>query len=205
MTTSLPALPTVSTANVSVGAYSASSPTSVAADTGTSNYRSERNQHFVPQQNVKRPEGDHRSAEQIINDNPILKNLGFQKDIKRELAYERLGDWTANNPDPESRADAAFNAARVLNWIDTSLTAKGKSRGKYSDNGDLEGITRSGDARRGTPAGMWKDFTEQGYRALRSDHRLDPNSSRHVTSNGTNNSNAAVIFGKQAEDQWNKF
>lgn len=204
MTTSIPVLPAVYNANVSVGAYTANSRVSVTADIGIPNYRSERNQHFVPQQNIKRPEGDNRSAEQIINDNPILKNLGFQKDINRELAYERLGNWTDSNPDPVSRADAAFNAARVLNWIDTSLTATGKSRGKYSDNGDLEGITRSGDARRGTPAGMWKDFTEQGYGALRSDHRLDPNPSRYVTSNGTNNSNASVIFGAQSEDQWNK-
>lgn len=164
----------------------------------------EKNQHYVPQENVKRPPGDRRSAEQIIDDNPILKNLGFQKDINRKLAYERLGDWTNNNPDPEARADAAYNAARVLNWIDTSLTASGKSRENQADNGDLEGITRSGDARRGTPAGMWKDFTEQGYSALRSDHRLDRNNDRHVSSKGGNYDNVTVILGNTVDDRYKK-
>lgn len=136
-----------------------------------------------------RPPGDHRSAERIIEDNPILKKLGYQKDINRQKAYERLGDWTFNNPDPEARADAAFNAAKVLNYIDTSLSASGKDRGKASGNGDLEGITRSGDARHGTPAGMWKDFTEQGYSALRDDHRLHGTRDTHVREDGTNKDN----------------
>ncbi len=38
-----------------------------------------------------RPPGDNRTAEQIINDNPILKNLGHQKDVSRSLAYKLLG------------------------------------------------------------------------------------------------------------------
>lgn len=147
-----------------------------------------------------RPPGDNRTAEQIINDNPILKNLGHQKDINRPLAYKLLGDWTSNNKDPEARADAAFNAARVLNYIDASLSADGEHRGKAHGNGDLEGITRSGDARRGTPAGMWKDFTEQGYYALRDDHRLDSTSDTHVKADGTNKDNlqwAASAAGKR--------
>lgn len=140
----------------------------------------------TPYMSSGRPPGDTRSAEQIINDNPILKNLGHQKDINRPQAYHRLGDWTSNNKDPDARADAAFNAARVLNYIDTSLSSSGEHRGKAHNNGDLEGITRSGDARHGTPAGMWKDFTEQGYPALRGDHRLDSTSDSHVRSDGTN-------------------
>lgn len=167
-------------------------------------FKGEKEQHYVPQENVKRAPQDRRSAEQIIDDNPILKNLGHQKDINRELAYERLGDWTAGNPDPESRADAAYNAARVLNWIDTSQTARGKSRGEYSDNGDLEGITSSGDARRGTPAGMWKDFTEKGYSALRSDHRLDDNNDSHVTAKGTNYDNVDMVFAYTVDDRYEK-
>ncbi|WP_449102648.1 hypothetical protein [Pseudomonas extremaustralis] len=155
----------------------------------------------MPQENVRRPDGDRRSAEQIIEANPILKNLGYQKDINRGLAYERLGDWTENNPDPQARADAAYNAARVLNWIDTSLTARGVSRDHQAGNGDLEGITRDGDARRGTPAGMWKDFTEQGYKALRSDHRLDHNTDWHVSSRGSNYDNVTVVLGDTVNDR----
>lgn len=164
-------------------------------------HKGEKDLHFVPQENARRPDGDTRSAEQIIDDNPILKNLGYQKDINRERAYDRLGDWTANNPDPQARADAAYNAARVLNWIDTSLTSRGWSRGHQADNGDLEGITRGGDARDGTPAGMWKDFTEQGYKALRSDHRLDQSNDRHVSSKGGNYDNVTVILGDTANDR----
>ena len=143
-----------------------------------------------------RPPGDNRTAEQIINDNPILKNLGHQKDVSRSLAYKLLGDWTSNNKDPDARADAAFNAARVLNYIDTSLSADGEHRGKAHGNGDLEGITRSGDARHGTPAGMWKDFTEQGYLALREHHRLDSTSDTHVRTDGTNKDNVQWAAGE---------
>ena len=143
-----------------------------------------------------RPPGDNRTAEQIINDNPILKKLGHQKDINRSLAYKLLGDWTSNNKDPDARADAAFNAARVLNYIDSSLSADGEHRGKAHGNGDLEGITRSGDARHGTPAGMWKDFTEQGYLALREHHRLDSTSDTHVRKDGTNKDNVQWAAGE---------
>ncbi len=149
----------------------------------------EKDLQYVPRGNVKRPPGDTRSAEQIINDNPILKSLDIQKSIGRshffriddkpyvikpesesniymEMAYEHLGDWTEKNPDPESRADAAYNAARVLNWIDSCLTANGKNRGKEANNGELEGFTQSGFAIDGTPARMWQEFAEEGYGAL---------------------------------------
>lgn len=149
-----------------------------------------------PETATGRPPGDNRTAEQIINDNPILKNLGHQKDINRSLAYKLLGDWTSNNKDPDARADAAFNAARVLNYIDSSLSADGEHRGKTHGNGDLEGITRSGDARHGTPAGMWKDFTEQGYLALREHHRLDSTSDTHVRKDGTNKDNVQWAAGE---------
>lgn len=157
----------------------------------------EKDLQHVPRENVKRPPGDSRTAEQIINDNPILKSLDRQKSISRdlfytvdgepfvmkpktesnifvELAYQTLGDWTANNMDPESRADAAYNAARVLNWIDSCLTAQGHSRGKDSNNGELEGFTQSGFAIDGTPASMWQDFTQEGYGALPYYRRLEP-------------------------------
>ncbi len=149
-----------------------------------------------------RPPGDHRSADRIIDDNPILKRLGHQKDINRHLAYERLGDWTTNNPDSDARADAAFNAARVLNYIDASLSASGEDRKEASCNGDLEGITSSGDARHGTPAGMWKDFTEQGYGALRADHRLDTTSDSHVRSDGSNKDNLQWAAGETGRKLW---
>lgn len=156
----------------------------------------EKDLHHVPMRNVKRPPGDHRSAEQIIDDNPILKSMDSQKGLHRdlafwvddkafvrkpktesnifvEMAYEKLGDWTANNPDPESRADAAYNAARVLNWIDSCHMANGQSWGSDVNNGKLEGFTQSGFAIDGTPAAQWQAFLDEGYGALPSNRRLD--------------------------------
>ncbi len=150
--------------------------------------QSEKDVSSKPTASTGRPDGDNRSADEIIEANPILKNLGSQKDINREGAYKQLGDWTANNKDPEARADAAYNAAKVLNYIDTSQGADGKDRSQVSGKGDLYGITKDGDARHGTPAGNWKDFTEKGYGALKDDHRLDKTNDPWVYKDGTNKS-----------------
>jgi hypothetical protein len=144
----------------------------------------------MPSPDDKRPPGDNRTAEQIINDNPVLKNLGDQKDINREGLKKQCGDWTENNPDPKSRADAAYRMAKVLNHIDTSKGAKGGDRGgKAAGDGNIEGITKDGDARHGTEAGNLKDFSEKGYSALKKDHRLDTTNDTHVKEDGSNYDN----------------
>ncbi|SKA97971.1 hypothetical protein SAMN05421862_11288 [Pseudomonas extremaustralis] len=48
---------------------------------------------------------------------------------------------------------------------------------------------------------MWKDFTEQGYKALRSDHRLDHNTDWHVSSRGGNYDNVTVVLGDTVNDR----
>lgn len=90
----------------------------------------------------------------------------------------------------------------MLNYIDTSLSASGEDRAQASGNGDLEGITRSRDARHGTPAGMWKTFTEQGYSVLRADHRLDSTSDTHVRSDGSNKDNLQWVAGVAGRWLW---
>jgi hypothetical protein len=150
---------------------------------------SEKNTSYKPTEASGRPEGDHRSADDIIKANPILAKLGDQKDINREGAYKQVGDWTDKNKDPEARADAAYNAAKVLNYIDSSETAKGKDRGGAANNGDLEGLTAGGEARGGTPVANWKDFTEHGYGALRDDHKLDKTKDPQTRDNGTTKDN----------------
>ncbi|WP_437881020.1 hypothetical protein [Pseudomonas sp. LRF_L74] len=155
-----------------------------------------------PTEATGRPKGDTRSAEEIIDANPILKNLGDQKDINREGAYKQLGDWTEKNKDPQSRADAAYNAAKVLNWIDSSEGADGQDRSEVSGKGDLYGITKDGDARHGTPAGNWKDFTEKGYSALKDDHRLDKTKDTHVRADGTNKDNFQWFAGEVGKKLW---
>ncbi|RMS10303.1 hypothetical protein ALP72_03433 [Pseudomonas coronafaciens pv. coronafaciens] len=148
-----------------------------------------------------RPRGDTRTAEQIIDANPILKNLGDQKDIKRTEAYARIGDWTQNNADPKARADAAYNAAKVLNWINSSDQADGAPR-QCTNDSDLQGITHDGDARHGTEAGNWKDFVEQGYAALKGDHRLDKANDSHVRPDGSNKDNFQAFAGEAGKKLW---
>jgi hypothetical protein len=145
-----------------------------------------------PSASDKRPPGDNRTAEQIIEDNPVLKNLGNQKDINREGLKKQCGDWE-NDPDPQKRADAAFKVAKVLNYIDSSKNREGGEReGKVTNgvgDGNIEGITKDGDARHGTEAALVKDFSEQGYGALPDDHQLTSTSDSHVRLNGSNMDN----------------
>ncbi len=181
----------------------AAAPTQVAAtQTQAPAVNTEKDTSTKPTEATGRPKGDTRSADEIIAANPILAKLGDQKDINREGAYKQLGDWTANNKDPEARADAAYNAARVLNYIDASHTAKDADRGELAGNGDLEGITKDGDSRHGTPAGNWKDFTEQGYAALKDDHRLDKTNDTHVTEKGGNKDNLPWAAGEAGKALW---
>lgn len=78
-----------------------------------------------------RPAGDRRTAEEIINANPTLKNLEMRQGIYKHAKsrplpedykqgiYKRTGDWTTANKNPDARADAAYNAARLFNFIDS--------------------------------------------------------------------------------------
>lgn len=141
-----------------------------------------------PTEATGRPEGDQRSAEQILDDNPVLARLGDQKDIKRDLLKQQCGDWTQANSDPAARADAAYNLARVLNYIDSSTNREGGERANAADN-DIQGITSDGDARHGTEAGMLKDFAEQGYDSLPHDRKLDLTNDSHVRIDGSNMDN----------------
>lgn len=142
-----------------------------------------------------RPPGDNRSAEEIINENPALKNLGNQKDIKREELKKQCGDWTENNPDPKSRADAAYNMSKVLNYIDNTQNRKGDER-KNAGDGNIEGITKDGDARHGTEAGMLKDFAEKGYGSLPQSRQLDQTNDTHVRLDGSNKDNFQWFAGE---------
>lgn len=141
-------------------------------------------------ENLKgRPAGDNRSAEQIIDENPVLKNLGDQKDIKRDELKKRFGDWTEDNKDPESRADAAYNMSKVLNSIKGLNSSDGSARTEVSENDKIEGITKDGDARHGTEAGVLKDIAEQGLKMLPDNKNLPETNDTHVRKDGTNKDN----------------
>ncbi len=103
----------------------------------------------------ERPEGDDRSAREIIDDNPLLKNLGNQSGVK-DMLKERVGDF-------ENDADAAFRAAQVVDRI-VMYDENGKSlTGGDVANSSIDGFTNSGEARHGTEAGRLQDFGKYGY------------------------------------------
>ena len=142
-----------------------------------------------PQPTDKRPAGDTRSADQIVDDNPTLKNLGNQEQVKDNLK-KQCGNWEDPNLPPDQRADAAYRASEVLNYIKTSKASDGSDRSQsVQDDGKIDGFTKDGDARHGTEAGLLKDFGEQGYGALKANHSLDTTSDTHVNKDGTNKDN----------------
>jgi hypothetical protein len=106
----------------------------------------------------ERPEGDDRSAQEIIDDSPLLKNLGNQSGV-RDMLKERVGDF-------ETDADAAYRAMQVLEHIETLDGSGEKIAGKDVANGRVDGFTKGGDAKNGTEAGRLQDFGKFGFSHL---------------------------------------
>lgn len=119
----------------------------------------------LPLPGETRPEDDHRSAEQIIEDNPLLKNLGNQSGVKDALK-KRVGDF-------EHDADAAWRAVQVLNYVENYDETGKHIEGGDVGNGKIDGFTKDGEARHGTEAGRLQDFGKYGYDNLKG---LDGNS-----------------------------
>ncbi|WP_338557737.1 hypothetical protein [Erwinia sp. E_sp_B04_7] len=162
-----------------------------AASTGPAMPKDEKDTSVAPSSDTlfKSMDGDNRSADQIINDNPVLKNLGNQKDIKQEDLKKQFGDWTSNNPDEKSRALAAKNMSYFLNNVKALDNREGGDRGDISTNGKIEGLTKSGDARHGTEAAIVKDVAEQGLdKMFPKDGKLTQTNDEMVNMNGTNKS-----------------
>jgi hypothetical protein len=107
----------------------------------------------------ERPEDDKRSAKDIIDDSPLLKNLGNQSNVKDKLK-ERVGDY-------EKDADAAYRAAQVVQHV-VSFDENGKRlAGSDVTNDRIDGFTSSGDAKHGTEAGRLQDFGKYGFTHLK--------------------------------------
>ena len=147
----------------------------------------------MPQPTNTRPPGDTRSADEIVAANPTLANLGNQDHVMDNLK-KQCGDWTDPSLTPDQRADAAYRASEVINYIKSSTASDGSARSSsVTDDGKIDGFTHDGDARHGTEAGALKDFGEQGYGALSQNHALDKTSDTHVRKDGTTMSNAQWI------------
>ncbi|MGH7003121.1 MAG: type III effector HrpK domain-containing protein, partial [Alphaproteobacteria bacterium] len=105
------------------------------------------------------PKDDKRSAQDIIDDSPVLKNLGNQSGVK-DMLKERVGDF-------EKDADAAYRASQVLDRI-TMYDEKGDAlSGDEVSNDRVDGFTKSGEAKHGTEAGRLQDFGKYGFEAIK--------------------------------------
>jgi hypothetical protein len=161
----------------------------------------------LPQATDTRPQGDTRSAADIVNDSPALANLGRQKDIKFDELCKQTGvDPKLDLKDSRQNPDAVYRLAKVLDFIDSSQISNGGERtGKVQGgkgDGNIEGITKDGDARHGTEAGMVKDFAEKGYASLGTDHRLPTTSDSHVKADGSNKDNFQWFAGEAGKALW---
>ncbi|MBZ4397117.1 hypothetical protein VZQ01_04555 [Myxococcus faecalis] len=160
----------------------------------------------IPSANDKRPAGDKRSAAQIVDDSPALKNLGRQKDIKFDLLCKQTGiDPKLDLKDAKQNPDAVFRLAKVLEFIDSAKAANGGDRDNKVKNGkgdgNIEGITKDGDARHGTEAGMVKDFAEKGYSFL-GEQKLPETKDTHVKADGSNKDNFQWAAGEAGKHLW---
>lgn len=123
----------------------------------------------TPTHATGRPRGDFRTAEQIIAANPILKTL--PESIDKERFYQRVGgNWNDPALPPEQRADAAYNAASVLNSIDA-----GNAHWETRLNQEIDGEFFSplpppfdeAEIADGSEAAIVKAFCSEGYAALK--------------------------------------
>lgn len=115
-----------------------------------------------------RPAGDHRSAEQIIEQSRVLMSFLESRDhypVSDDLKRQ-VGNWDSTNPDPDARANAAYNLDKVLRFIDN--VDDGNLSGSTTRNGRIDGFYDDGyGVVRNSEASLLKDFSTGGYDVLR--------------------------------------
>ncbi|WP_262387656.1 hypothetical protein [Pseudomonas gessardii] len=114
-----------------------------------------------------RPAGDHRSAQKIIEQSTVLKDFldGHHRWQLEHDLKQHVGDWTQANPDPESRANAAYDLERVLRFID-NLDER-KLDGSDERNGKIDGFFERGVIiLHNSEADCLDQFAREGYAAL---------------------------------------
>lgn len=119
-----------------------------------------------PGKDTKRPDGDTRSADQIIKANPLLANLG--KAEQKQLAGV-VGDYTHD-------ADAAYRASTALDFIeryersgdplDPAGIGNGKIDGYTGKTQTSNGGQQTHGTEKGSEAQRFQDFITKGYQAL---------------------------------------
>ncbi len=115
-----------------------------------------------------RPNGDHRSADRIIEQSRVLTRFLESRDhyeIGDDLK-QQVGDWTDANPDPSAKANAACDLDRVLRFID-NIDNRTLNGSDYR-NGKIDGFRDYGySSLNNSEARLLSDFARHGYAVLR--------------------------------------
>lgn len=116
-----------------------------------------------------RPAGDHRLAERVIEQSTVIQRFLEGRDHYQmgDDLKKQVGDWTDANPNPQTRADAAYDLDKVLRFIDNvddrTLNASN------SRNGYIDGFSKSGFGNvDNSEASLLQQFSRHGYETLRS-------------------------------------
>jgi len=115
-----------------------------------------------------RPAGDHRSADRIIEQSPVMQHFLDNRDhdhVLDELKMQ-VGDWTTANPEPAARANAAYDLDKVLRFLD-NLDDR-HLNASHSRNGQIDGFCcNSHSTHDNSEASQLQAFSRKGYAALR--------------------------------------
>jgi len=115
-----------------------------------------------------RPAGDHRSADRLIEQSPVLKNFLDNRDNYHLIddLKRQVGDFTEANPHPEARANALYYLDQVLRFLD-NLNDR-YLNGSHSRNGQIDGFNSDGYSTvYNSEASLLQAFSLKGYDALR--------------------------------------
>lgn len=110
--------------------------------------------------------GDHRSADRIIEQSPVLKSFLDNRDnyLLIDDLKRNVGDW--DSATPEVRANAIYDLDKVLRFID-NLDDR-YLNGSHSRNGKIDGFASNGYSRLdNSEASLLKAFSDKGYPVLR--------------------------------------
>jgi hypothetical protein len=146
----------------------------------------------------KTADGKTKSAKDILDESPICKNLGDQKDIKelKAGAKEKFGDWETEK-DPEKAARSAIKFRQLLEYSDNSKSKNGNDRGEEEGNGSLSGVTKDGDIRDGTEASTAINYIRHGRQFVADSTeggRLKQTNDKYVREDGTTRSDVGQVF-----------
>jgi hypothetical protein len=143
----------------------------------------------IPQPEDVRPDKSKTAEDFEKDNNGLLGHLGDQENVKEDLK-KKYGDWTDPTRSADDRANSAYNASRHLNAVKNLKDRDGDVRSTdVTQNGKIEGFTKSKEARHGSEAGVLKDSLKEGGMSVFESGRLPQTGDSHVRKDGTNMNN----------------